>query len=450
MLRTVTVLLYSLNRTDMTRRTRRLPNSCALIPLIPLVALLAACGADGPTGLKLQATTATVMQGGSAIAVNATGGRKGDKVSWRLLPASAGTLTPSTDTRSAIYFPGAGGTGALSIEATLRSDKETLPLQVQPSPASELVASLPQWWQTVNVAGNTGITGEPRGFAPDGAGGYYVSYAAPTSKVVQVKAGGNPVEVGGLAGYGIIGGTKDGTLYLVQEAANNALTVSKRTPDGKLTVLTRTAAHDGKKATIDGVSGTATALSPRFTFDSAGNLYALDVSKVRKIAADGSWATVAGDGCGMGDAPACPVFPAAGKGTGARIGQAAAIAAGTEGTLYVAAAGSILKVTSAGDVTILAGATNERSDARMIDGAGTDAYFHQPLSLSLDGAGNIYALDHDTIRRITPAGAVSTVATGIGALQQGHPELSASRIRMNDDGTLAYLRAVDLRRVKVQ
>jgi hypothetical protein len=442
------VLLCSLNRTDMTRFSRRLPYSCALIPL---VTLLAACGADGPTGLKLQATTSTVMQGGSAIAVNATGGRKGDKVSWRLLPGSAGTLTASSDTRSAIYFPGAtGSSGTLSIEATLRSDKEVLALQVQPSPVSELVASLPQWWQPVTVSGNSGITGEPRGFAPDGAGGYYVSYAAPTSKVVQVKAGGAPVEIGALAGYGIIGGTKDGTLYLVQDGASNALTVSKRAPDGKLTVLTRTAAHDGKKATIDGPSGTATALRTRFAFDGSGNLYALDGSKVRKIAADGSWSTLAGDGCGMGDAPACAAFPVAGKGSGARIGQGAAIAAGTEGTLYVASAGSILKVTSAGDVTILAGATSERSDARMIDGAGADAYFHQPLSLSLDTAGNIYALDYDTIRRITPAGAVSTVATGIGMQQQGQPELSATRIRMNDDGTLAYLRAVDLRRVKVQ
>jgi len=446
--RAVTVLLCSLNRTDMTRLSRRLPYSCALIPL---VALLAACGADGPTGLKLQATTSTVMQGGSAIAVNATGGRKGDKVSWRLLPGSTGTLTPSSDTRSAIYFPNtAGAAGALSIEATLRSDKETLALQMQPSPASELVASLPQWWQPVTVSGMSGITGEPRGFAPDGAGGYYVSYAAPTSKVVQVKAGGAPVEISALAGYSIIGGTKDGTLYLVQDGASNALTVSKRTPDGKLSVLTRTAQHDGKKASIDGPSGTATAIWTRFTFDSAGNLYALDGSKVRKIAADGAWSTLAGDGCGMGDAPACAAFPAAGKGSGARIGQGAAIAAGTEGTLYVASAGSILKITSAGDVTILAGATSERSDARMIDGAGTDAYFHQPQSLSLDTAGNIYALDYDTIRRITPAGAVSTVATGIGIQQQGHVELSAKRIRMNDDGTLTYLRAVDLRRVKVQ
>lgn len=431
--------------------TRLSPRFALPYALVPLLAVLAGCGADGPTGLKVQATTSTVMQGGSAIAISATGGRKGDKVSWKLLPASAGTLTPSADTRSAIYFPGTtGATGTLNIEATLRSDKQVLTLQVQPSPASELVASLPQWWQTVNVTGGTGITGEPRGFAPDGAGGYYISYAAPTAKVVQVKAGGIPVEVSALAGYGIIGGAKDGTLYLAQDAGNNALTISKRTPDGKLAVLTRTAQHDGKKATIDGPSGTATAMSPRFAVDGSGNLYALDVSKVRKIASDGSWGTLAGDGCGMGGAAACPAFPAAGKGSAARIGQGAAIVAGTEGTLYVASAGSILKVTAAGDVTILAGATNERSDSRMIDGAGTDAYFHQPLSLSLDATGNLYALDYDTIRRITPAGAVSTVATGIGAQQQGRLELSATRIRINDDGTLVFLRAVDLRRVKVQ
>lgn len=428
----------------------RLPPRYALVPLL---AILAACGADGPTGLKINATTSTVMQGGSGIALTATGGRKGDKVSWRLLPGSSGSLTPSEDTRSAIYFPdaSAGVASTHSIEAKLRSDTQTLALQVQPSPVSELMASLPQWWQTVSLpgTGGTGYTGEPRGFAPDGAGGYYVSYASPTSKVIQVKGSAAPVEIGALAGYGIIGGTKDGTLYLVQAAANYALTVSKRTPDGKLTVLTRTAAHDGKKATIDGPSGTATALQARFTFDSTGNLFVLDGSKVRKVAADGSWSTLAGDGCGMGTAPACPLYPVAGKGASARIGQSTAIASATDGTLYVATASAILKITKDGDVTILAGANNERS-GRMIDGAGTDAYFHQPLSLSLDTAGNLYALDYDTIRRITPSGAVSTVATGIGAMQQGHGELAATSIRMNDNGAIDFLRYVDIRRVKVQ
>lgn len=420
--------------------------------LLPLLAMLAACGADGPTGLKLHTTTTTVMQGGSGIAVSATGGRKGDKVSWRLLPGSTGTLTPSTDTRSAIYFPdAASGTATLSIEAKLRSDTETLALQLQPSPASELVANLPAWWQPVRdtASGLSGITGEPRGFAPDGAGGYYVSYASPTSKVVQVKAGGAVAEVPALAGYGIIGGARDGTLYLVQSAASYALTVSKRTPDGKIAVLTRTAAHDGKRATIDGPSGAATAYLPRFTFDAAGNLYAADGSKVRKIAADGSWGTLAGDGCGMGGAAQCPTYPVAGKGSAARLGQTVAIASAADGTLYVSMGASIVKVTAAGEATVLAGADSALASS-MIDGAGSAARFHMALSLSLDTAGNIHALDKDTIRRITPSGAVSTVATGIGSLQAEQPEQWVKQIRVNDNGMIDYLRAADLRRVKVQ
>lgn len=422
----------------------------ALLASLASLGLLTACG-EGPTDLELHATTSTVMQGGSGVALTASGGRRGDKINWRLLPGSSGRLTPSTDTRSAIYYPdaGAGMLTTHTIEVSLRSDKQTVALQVQPSPASETMASLPQWWQTVSVANGIGYTGEPRGFAPDGLGGYYVSYAAPTSKVVQVKGGAAPVEIGALAGYSIIGSTKDGTLYLVQAAANNALTVSKRAPDGKLSVLTRTAPHDGKKATLDGPSGGATALQVRFTVDSTGNLYALDGSKVRKIGADGAWSTLAGDGCGMGDAAACPVYPVAGKGGSARIGLATAIASGTDGTLYVATTSSILKVSKEGEVTILAGASNETA-GRMIDGAGSNAYFHLPLSLTLDAAGNIFVLDYDTIRRVTPAGGVSTVATGIGAMQQGHGELAATIIRMGDNGAIDFLRYVDVRRVKVQ
>lgn len=427
----------------------RIPRSCALVPLL---AVLAACGADGPTGLKLHTTTSTVMQGGSGIAITATGGRKGDNVSWRLLPGSTGTLTPSTDTRSAIYFPdAASGTGTLSIEAKLRSDTETLALQLQPSPASELLATLPAWWQSVRDAasGNSGINGEPRGLAADGSGGYYVSYAAPTSKVVQVKTGGTVVEVPALAGYGIIGGTKDGTLYLWREAANSALTVSKRTPDGKISVLTRTAAYDGKRATIDGPSGTATAFYPRFAVDAAGNLYAADGSKVRKIGADGSWSTLAGDGCGMGDAAKCPTYPVAGKGSAARLGQTVAIASSADGTLYASVGTAIVKVTQAGEATVLAGADGSLMSS-MVDGAGGDARFHMVVTMSVNTAGNIYALDKYSIRRITPSGAVSTVATGVGTLQVDQAEQWVKQLRANDNGTIDYLRIGDLRRVKVQ
>lgn len=429
------------------------PLSRPVFLLLAPLFVLAGCNTNDLQPLKLNTSATAVMQGGSGAAVNASGGRKSDTVTWRLLPGSAGTLTPSSDTRSAVYMPdtGAAGTSASpGIEAKLGNDTQSLTLQVQPSPASTSITALPAWWQATvnNATGSSVITGQPRAFAADGAGGYYVAYAAPVAKVVRVKPGETPADVPGLVNHVIIGTDKDNALYLVESTADFAVTVRKRTRDGKLTVVTRTAAHDGKRATVDGASGVATAKNPRFTVDSAGNLYALDGSKIRKIAADGSWGTLAGDGCGMGDAQQCPDYPVAGKGNAVRLPATTAIASDAGGTLYVASAAAIVKVTQAGDATIMAGGKNINSSR--VDGSGGDARFLQPQSLAPDTAGNVLVLDHDTVRRVTPAGVVSTVASGIGARELAHPELAPIELRLNSDGSVDFLRAVDIRRVKIQ
>ncbi|GAB2862233.1 hypothetical protein GCM10027277_33500 [Pseudoduganella ginsengisoli] len=426
----------------------------ALLPLAAaLAASLTACNTNDLKPLTVQATSSTVMQGGSGVTLNASGGRKSDKVTWRLLPGATGTLTPSGDTRSAVYTPPADVTATAtttSIEAKMGDETQTFALKLQPPPASELVASLPAWWQAYpnGTSGKPLIQGEPRGFAPDGNGGYYVTYAAPVLKFVRVKAGADVAEINGLGSQGIIGGLKDGTLYLTEGSAAQGLTIRKRTPDGKSTVLTRTAAYDSKQGPVDGVSGAATAYSPRFAFDSNGNLYALDGSKVRKIAQDGSWSTLAGDGCDMASsAPKCPDAPVPGKGSSARLAIPVAIASDPAGTLYVIDGSYILKVTQAGDVTILAGGKEDRS----VDGDSGSARFELPNSLAADSAGNVYVMDEGRLRRISSSGTVTTLAAGLGAFRDlAHPELYASRVRMGDNGTVEYLRAVDIRRVKVQ
>lgn len=421
--------------------------------LIPLLAALTACNTNDTKPLSVQATSSTVIQGGSGITLSASGGRKSDKVTWRLLPGATGTLVPSSDTRSAVYTPPADITATVSsmgIEAKMGSETQTFTVQLQPPPASELVVSLPAWWQAFPNAqpGSPIIQGEPRSFAADGNGGYYVTYAAPVSKFVRVKAGADLTEINGLGGQGIIGSLKDGTLFVVEGYGAQGLTVRKRSADGKSIVLTRTAAYDSKQGPMDGVSGAATAYSPRFALDNSGNLYALDGSKVRKVAQDGSWSTLAGDGCGMGNStPSCPASPVVGKGSSARLSLPLTIASDPSGTLYVIDGGYILKVTQAGDVTILAGGKEERS----IDGDGGSARFELPNSLAADSAGNVYVMDEGRLRRITPSGTVTTLAAGLGAFRDlAHPELYAAKLRMGDNGTVEYLRAVDIRRVKVQ
>jgi DNA-binding beta-propeller fold protein YncE len=69
----------------------------------------------------------------------------------------------------------------------------------------------------------------------------------------------------------------------------------------------------------------------------------------------------------------------------------------------------IWKVTPAGQKSILAGLENEEGTA---DGAGGAARFNAPRGLSLDKDGNLFVADskNHRIRKITPAGVVSTVA----------------------------------------
>jgi sugar lactone lactonase YvrE len=71
------------------------------------------------------------------------------------------------------------------------------------------------------------------------------------------------------------------------------------------------------------------------------------------------------------------------------------------------------RVTSSGVVTTLAGSGLVGS----ADGTGTVATFYSPFSVALDGSGNTLVVDATThnIRRVTPAGVVTTVAGGSGA-----------------------------------
>lgn len=73
----------------------------------------------------------------------------------------------------------------------------------------------------------------------------------------------------------------------------------------------------------------------------------------------------------------------------------------------------VYKVSPLGDVSILAGRANTPGN---VDAAGGEARFNGPAAIAIDAVGNLYVADANnrTIRRITPAGVVTTFAGQAG------------------------------------
>jgi secreted PhoX family phosphatase len=139
--------------------------------------------------------------------------------------------------------------------------------------------------------------------------------------------------------------------------------------------------------------------------DAAGNLYLTDQNYhvVRKVDAAGNASVVAGE---IG-------VPGATDGTGAAAHFQAPVglAIDAAGNLYVADTGNhaIRRITPAGVVSTWAGLLATSGDA---DGTLAAARFNMPWQLAFDAAGNLLVTDqgNSLVRKITPAGVVSTVA----------------------------------------
>lgn len=95
----------------------------------------------------------------------------------------------------------------------------------------------------------------------------------------------------------------------------------------------------------------------------------------------------------------------------ARFVQPSAVAVGPDGAAYVSdyATCSIRKIAPDGAVTTLAGNPVACDGA---DGKGAAGHFRSPYGLSVDAQGNVFVADlaGHTVRKITPAGAVTTLA----------------------------------------
>ena len=166
----------------------------------------------------------------------------------------------------------------------------------------------------------------------------------------------------------------------------------------------------GSSGSTDGTGSAARFNSPfSIAVDTAGNLFVADGGNhtIRKVTSAGVVTTLAGSAGSSGSTD--------GTGSAARFNSPEGIAVDTAGNVFVADTfnSTIRKVTSAGVVTTLAGTAGSTGST---DGTGSAARFKFPLDITVDTAGNVFVVDTEnhTIRKITSAGVVTTIAGSAG------------------------------------
>jgi hypothetical protein len=204
---------------------------------------------------------------------------------------------------------------------------------------------------------------------------------------------------------------KGGNVYVADSW--NAL-IRKISPLGEVTTI---AGKAGVNGFADGQGTNAIFSNPTgIAVDSFTNLYVADFlnSIIRKITPDGTVSTFAGQ-AGINDSVDA-------TGGAARFYFPAGVAVDTNGNVYVADSvnQTIRKITPSQVVTTMAGFPRSFGS---VDATGSAARFHNPEDVAVDNLGNVYVADNvnQTVRKVTPAGVVTTLAgfSGSGGTADG-------------------------------
>jgi len=336
---------------------------------------------------------------GSGFSPNATDNQvQFNKVDAVVQKASATELT--------VVVPKTAGIGAV----TVRTGGQTATGPVFNYVYTVTVSTLAGSGTNGSADGTPGQFFYPSADACDGEGNVYVADTYNNSIRKITPAGVVSTLAGGAQGFVDGNGTAakfssptgvacdgQGNIY-VADAGNNSIRMI--TPAGAVSTL----AGNGKQGLVNGTGAAALFFEPTgIACDGQGNIYVADERNncVRKITPAGVVSTLAGSGA--------PGF-ANGNGTAALFFYPAGIACDGQGNIYVADQFNqrIRVITPSGTVSTLAGS----GAVGFADGDGTTAQFNNPSDVASDGQGNIYVADiaNRRIRKITPAGMVSTLA----------------------------------------
>ena len=208
----------------------------------------------------------------------------------------------------------------------------------------------------------------------------------------------------------------NGNIFVTDRNNNR---IRKITPAGVVTTF----AGSGSGGAITNGTGTAAGFYAPYgvAIDQTGNLYVGEYANqaIRKITPAAVVTTLAGNGTAGNQN---------GTGSAATFNQPVGLAVDASGNVFIADYINhlIRKITPAGVVTTFAGS----GTPALTDGTGTSASLNGPIALAFDAAGNLIVSDYlnHAIRKITPAGVVTTIA---GNGTAGHVDATGAAARFN-------------------
>lgn len=303
------------------------------------------------------------------------------------------TVQTATNTSITAVVPAGAGTGAVKVEK---------------SPGVQITGPsfTYQGTGTVSTMPLSGITNLnfPSGIVRD-ASGYLFLCDRDNHRILKIAPDGTSTVFAGST-MGFVNGTGtaakfnqpysitiDGSgNFYVSDRINHA--IRKITPAG----VVSTVAGSGSAGNANGTGAAAMFNEPLgITTDAAGNIYVADYinSALRKVTPAGVVTTLTS------------------------VTNIFGVAADASGNIYCAQYGQhvVSKYNSAGLYSVIAGSSASGTD----DGTGTAAKFNFPAGITLDASGNLYVTEtvNHRIRKITPAGVVTTIAGNTAGYADG-------------------------------
>ncbi len=303
------------------------------------------------------------------------------------------------------------------------------------------IAGSPGVSSTVDGTGAAASFSNPYSIAVDAAGNFYVADPAAhvirkiTSAGVVTTFAGTAGSAGSADGVGAAarfngpqGVAVDGSGNIYVADTNNH-TIRGISQSGNVLTLAGT---PGTVGSADGIGAAARFNYPYgLTIDNFGTIYVSDTFNhlIRRVALNGTVSTMAGTAGVRGTTD--------GTGTAARFAYPTGIAVDAQSFVYVADSqnGTVRKINQGNTVSTYAGTAGSFGTA---DGAAlTVARFNQPNGVAVDSTGVVYVADtfSHTIRRITTAGDVGTLAGLAGSI--GSNDGTGSAARFNQPNGIA-------------